>query len=238
MVRSGRSAGLTPAPCAAANPGLASDETAAADAPRNPRRELVFDIVTSLVYCLGLQEIPFSYTVVQPSIPFAASAIVVGMRIRAMASRHSAFYSPLLCCLHFLKSEGHDVLYSVLGPGQRSYALIRDGEVDIMQSAVSSNWNALERGLEPLPVHFAQINQRDGFFLVGRLPDPAFDWKKLEGRTLLADHGAQPLAMLKYAVQHRGVEWKKIKVVDAGTPEGMASTFQGGKGDYVHLQAD
>src|ERR1019366_6548866 len=45
MVRSGRSAGLTPAPCAAGNPGLASEETAAADAPRNPRRELVFDIV-------------------------------------------------------------------------------------------------------------------------------------------------------------------------------------------------
>src|SRR5450756_855429 len=47
MVRSGRSAGLTPAPCAAASPGLASDETAAAGAPGNPRRELVFDIVAS-----------------------------------------------------------------------------------------------------------------------------------------------------------------------------------------------
>ena len=117
-----------------------------------------------------------------------------------MASRHSAFYSPLLCCVHLLRTEGHEVPYSVLGPAQRSYALIRDGKVDIMQSAVSSNWNALERGLEPLPVHFAQINQRDGFFLLGRMPDAAFDWKKLEGRTLLADHGAQPLAMLKYAV--------------------------------------
>jgi len=159
------------------------------------------------------------------------------MPLRVMASRHSAFYTPLLCCLHMLKSEGHDVLYSVLASGQRSYALIRDGEVDIMQSAVSSNWNALERGLEPLPVHFAQINQRDGFFLVGRLPDPAFDWKKLEGRTLLADHGAQPLAMLKYAVQHNGVDWKKIKIVDAGTPEAMAAAFQSGQGDYVHLQA-
>src|ERR1039457_1988125 len=48
MVRSGRSAGLTPAPCAAAVAGLAKEETAAADAPRNPRRELVFDIVTFL----------------------------------------------------------------------------------------------------------------------------------------------------------------------------------------------
>ena len=154
-----------------------------------------------------------------------------------MASRHSAFYSPLLCGIHLLRSEGHEVPYSVLGPGQRSYALIRDGEIDLMQSAVSSNWNALERGVEPLPVHFAQINQRDGFFLVGRVPDPAFGWKKLEGRTLLADHGPQPLAMLQYAVRHNGAEWKKIKIVNAGTPEAMEAAFHAGKADYVHLQA-
>ena len=154
-----------------------------------------------------------------------------------MASRHSAFYSPLLCCIHVLRREGHEAIYSVLQPGQRSYALLRDGEVDVMQSAVSSNWNALERGVEPLPVHFAQINQRDGFFLVGRSADPAFEWKKLEGRTLLADHGLQPLAMLRYAVRHNGVEWTKIKIIDAGPPEAMAAAFQAGTGDYLHQQA-
>src|ERR1700693_2769614 len=119
------------------------------------------------------------------------------MPIRIMASRHSAFYSPLLCCITALKSEGQEVTYSVLGPGQRGYALLRDGQIDIMQSAVSSNWNLREMGVEPLPVHFAQINRRDGFFLAAREPDAAFDWKKLEGKTLLADHGPQPLAMLK-----------------------------------------
>ena len=106
-----------------------------------------------------------------------------------------------------------------------------------MQSAVSSNWNPRERGVEPLPVHFAQINQRDGFFLVGRHPDPAFEWKHLEGRTLLADHGLQPLAMLKFAVCHNGTNWDKIQVVDAGTPEKMAVAFKAGRGDYVHFQA-
>ncbi len=147
------------------------------------------------------------------------------MRIRVTASRHSAFYSPLLSCINLLRSEGHDVPYAVLGAGQRSYALIRDGATDIMQSAVSSNWNGREMGVEPLPVHFAQINQRDGFFLVAREPEPAFDWKNLEGRTLLADQGAQPLAMLKYAVKHNGADWKKTKVVRSGAA------------DYVHQQA-
>ena len=92
-----------------------------------------------------------------------------GMHFRIMASRHSAFYTPLLTCIAFLREDGHEVSYSVLGRGQRGYALLRDGEVDVMQSAVSSNWPLREQGIEPLPVHFAQINQRDGFFIVGRL---------------------------------------------------------------------
>jgi NitT/TauT family transport system substrate-binding protein len=159
------------------------------------------------------------------------------MPLRIMASRHSAFYSPLLCAIKFLRDEGQDVVYSVLGAGQRSHVLIRDGVVDIMQSGVSSNWKPRERGVEPLPVHFAQINCRDGFFLAGREPDPAFDWKKLEGKTLLADHGLQPLVMLKYAVQQNGADWTKIKVIDAGTPEKMAAAFSAGEGNYLHLQA-
>ncbi|MGP8245374.1 MAG: hypothetical protein ACLQVN_12755 [Bryobacteraceae bacterium] len=147
------------------------------------------------------------------------------MPIRVMASRHSAFYSPLLCSVRFLRQEGREAPYGVLAPGQRTHVLIRDGTVDVMQSAVSSNWNARERGIEPLPVHFAQINRRDGFFLTAREPDAGFEWKKLEGATLLADQGAQPLVMLKYAVRHNGVDWKKIKVVGAGPA------------DYAHYQA-
>ncbi|HEY1342981.1 MAG TPA: hypothetical protein VGF59_36010 [Bryobacteraceae bacterium] len=141
------------------------------------------------------------------------------MPIRVMASRHSAFYSPLLCTVEFLRRDGRDVTYSVLGPGQQTYALLRDRAADVIQSAVSSNWGARERGVEPLPVHFAQINCRDGFFVTTRQPDPAFDWKKLEGRTLLADQGAQPLAMLKYAVKHNGVEWSRVKALSRGEAE-------------------
>lgn len=159
------------------------------------------------------------------------------MRFRIMASRHSAFYTPLLTCIGSLREKGHEVSYSVLGPGQRGYALLRDGAVDIMQSAVSSNWGPREQGIEPLPVHFAQINQRDGFFMVGRQAESEFTWKSLEGKTLVADHGLQPLAMLKYALKHNGIDWKQIKVVNAGAPEKMEAAFGGGKGDYLHAQA-
>src|SRR5579863_2861397 len=131
------------------------------------------------------------------------------MTLRIMVSRHSAFYSPLISTIGagFLEREGLQAKYSILGKGQRSHVLLRDGEVDIMQSAVSSNWKPMERGEAPLPVHFAQINRRDGFFLVSRTPDASFQWKNLEGRALLADHAGQPMAMLRYAVRQQGVDW-------------------------------
>jgi len=159
------------------------------------------------------------------------------MRYRIMASRHSAFYSPLLCTVQFLRDAREEADYGVLARGQQTYVLLRDRQADIIQSAVSSNWNPRERGVEPLPVHFAQINQRDGFFLTGRQADPSFEWKQLEGKTLLADHGQQPLVMLKYAVSHNSADWSKIRVLDRGTPEKMVAAFLDGTGDYLHLQA-
>jgi NitT/TauT family transport system substrate-binding protein len=157
----------------------------------------------------------------------------VAAPLRIIASRHSAFYSPLLATI----ARGFPADYGVLAPGQRSQELFRIGVVDIMQSAPSSNWRPMERGESPLPVHFALINRRDGFFLTGRQPAPGFAWKDLEGRTLLADHGGQPLAMLRYASHYNGVDWSKINVLDRGTPEEMIDAFRRGEGDYVHLQA-
>jgi NitT/TauT family transport system substrate-binding protein len=159
--------------------------------------------------------------------------------LRITVSRHSAFYSPLISTIAagFLERQGLAAEYGILAKGQRSSDLIRDGKVDIMQSAVSSNWAPLDRGESELPVHFAQINQRDGFFLVGREPDPAFAWKKLEGKPLLADHGLQPLVMLKYAVVVNGADWGRLHSIDAGAPEDMQRTFRQGDADYIHLQA-
>jgi len=155
-----------------------------------------------------------------------------------MVSRHSAFYSPLISTIAggFLSGEGIAASYAVLQPGQRSHPLLRDGEVDVMQSAVGSNWGPMEKGDTGLPVHFAQINGRDGFFLAAREPDPDFNWKKLEGATLLADHGRQPLLMLQYAAHQQGIDWDKIQAIDAGSVEEIGAAFRAGRADYVHQQ--
>jgi NitT/TauT family transport system substrate-binding protein len=94
----------------------------------------------------------------------------------------------------------------------------------------------MDKGETNLPVHFAQINTRDGFFLAARAPDPEFHMRKLEGRHVLADHALQPLTMLRFAVIHNGGDWSRVERIDAGGPEAIAEAFRQGRGDYAHLQ--
>jgi NitT/TauT family transport system substrate-binding protein len=155
-----------------------------------------------------------------------------------MVSRHSAFYSPLIATIagSFLSEEGIEASYAVLPPTGGSHALLQRGDVDVMQSAPGSNWGPMEKGQKNLPVHFALINRRDGFFLTGRKPDPSFEWKTLERSSLIADHGGQPMLMLRYAAHVQGVDWSKIVVIDAGDVDEMDAMFRSGRGDYVHEQ--
>jgi len=159
-------------------------------------------------------------------------------QLRIVVSRHSAFYSPLIATLAggFLNEEGLDASYRALAAGESSHWLLARAEADIIQSAVSTNWAAMERGESNLPAHFAQINCRDGFFLVSRRVQQGFSWRSLEGATLLADHAFQPLAMLKYAGHCQGVDWTRVRLVDAGPPDRIAAAFRAGEGDYAHLQ--
>lgn len=162
------------------------------------------------------------------------------MLVRITASRHTAFYAPLLATMAagFLEKYGLAYTYGVLQPGETAAGMINSGRTDVMQSAPSTNWAKMERGETGFPLNFALINQRDGFFLVGReRRTRPFDWKELEGRALLADHGSQPLTMLRYAVEFNGADWNKINVMNAGSVEDMTATFRRGEGDFLHVQA-
>lgn len=155
-----------------------------------------------------------------------------------MVSRHSAFYSPLIGAIAggFLKNEGFDATYAVVPAGKGVQDLIGAGEIDVAQSAVSGSWSALEKGQQPKAVHFAQINERDGFFICARQPDPHFTWDKLAGRQVLVDGVGQPMAMFKYAAHKMGLDYSKINAINAGGPDEMDAAFRSGRGEYVHLQ--
>jgi NitT/TauT family transport system substrate-binding protein len=155
-----------------------------------------------------------------------------------MVTRHSAFYTPLLVTIGggFLAAEGMEADFSIAETPRDVLAGIHGGSVQVAQSAVSANFGALERGKKSPLVHFAQINERDGFMLVARAADETFAWSKLQGKKILVDHGRQPLAMFKYALHKEGLDFGTIEAVDAGASQAMEKAFRSGKGDYVHLQ--
>jgi NitT/TauT family transport system substrate-binding protein len=158
-------------------------------------------------------------------------------QIRIQFTRFSAFYSPLIATIAggFLKEEGLEPRHSIAPPGKSAIEGVVGGTVHVCQSAPSQGFGPLEKGQAPPAVHFAQINEMDGFFLTARAADPAFTWDKLRGQRVLVDHGGQPLAMFKYACHKRGLDFGSIQAINVPSDQ-MDQAFRRGEGDYIHQQ--
>ncbi|MFT5449062.1 MAG: NitT/TauT family transport system substrate-binding protein [Gammaproteobacteria bacterium] len=158
--------------------------------------------------------------------------------IKIQFTLFSAFYSPLISTMSggFLKEEGLDYEWSVAKPGVSALAAVENGSAHLVQSALSQGFTPLHKGQAPSTVHFAQVNEMDGFFITGREADPGFTWSKLEGAEVLVHHGGQPEAMFRYACHKAGIDFDKIKAINAGNAAQIDQAFRGGTGQYVHQQ--
>jgi len=158
-------------------------------------------------------------------------------QINIQFTRFSAFYSPLIATIAggFLREEGFEPRHSIAPPGKSAIEGVVSGAVHVCQSAPSQGFGPLEKGQQPPAVHFAQINEKDGFFLTARRPEPSFQWSALRGKKVLVDHGGQPLAMFKYACHRSGLDYSAIQAVNVPSDQ-MDGAFRGGEGDYIHQQ--
>ncbi len=159
-------------------------------------------------------------------------------KIRIQFTLFSAFYSPLISTMSggFLRAEGLDPEWSISPPGVSAIAALQDGSAHVVQSALSQAFTTLNDGGTPPAVHFAQVNEMDGFFLTGRDADPAFTWDKLEGSEVVMFKGGQPLAMFKYACHRAGIDFSKIKAICPGGAAEIDRAFRQGQGRYVQQQ--
>jgi NitT/TauT family transport system substrate-binding protein len=157
--------------------------------------------------------------------------------INIQFTRFSAFYSPLIATIAggFLRQEGLEPRHSVAPAGKSAIEAVVAGTVHVCQSAPSQGFGPLEKGQAPPAVHFAQINEMDGFFLTARAPDPSFTWAKLRDKPVLVDHGGQPLVMFKYACHKRGLDFASIRAINVPSDR-MDQAFRKGEGDYIHQQ--
>jgi len=158
-------------------------------------------------------------------------------QISIQFTRFSAFYSPLIATIAggFLRQEGLEPRHSVAPAGKSAIEAVVAGTAHVCQSAPSQGFGPLEKGQMPPAVHFAQINEMDGFFLTGRTPDPSFTWAKLRDKRVLVDHGGQPLVMFKYACHKRGLDFASLRAINVPSDQ-MDQVFRKGEGDYIHQQ--
>jgi len=159
-------------------------------------------------------------------------------KIKLMSLRHSAFYTPYLMTMAggFLKEQGLEYSYQPETAQQTVADSFLDGRCDVAQSAVATSFAALEKSEQPAWMHFAQINSRDGFFIAARKPEADFNWSNLQTKKVLVDHFFQPMAMFKYGLMKKEVNYLSLHIHDAGDVQQIEQAFRAGKGDYVHMQ--
>lgn len=159
--------------------------------------------------------------------------------VRVRFLRFSAFYGPVLVTIGggHLAAEGLEATYDTVTPGRTVEDGIRDGVIDVAQSAVAVHFRPWTNRVEMPHRHFALVNRHDGFFLARRGVAGPFDWNDLRGATIVADHFFQPMTLLKAALAARGITLDELHVVNAGTPAEMDEAFRAGVGDFVHLQS-
>ncbi len=159
-------------------------------------------------------------------------------RLRLMDTYRNLFYTPIYAAVAggFFYAEGLDVMFGTVPAGRPPLDMLRQDEVDIIQTGISRSLMALDEGDEDAPLHIAEINRRDGFFLVSRTPTDDWQWSDLEGSTLIPiGFTPVPLTSLTAAFRKHGVDIDSITMLKGLSADDALAAFRRGDADYIHM---
>ena len=104
------------------------------------------------------------------------------------------------------------------------------------RSAGSCARSSATSGESDAPLHFARVNDRDGFFLLGRRG--AFDWPDLLGkRLILFSEAPTPWYVLRALLRERGLDPDQIQAIPGLPAPEAAEAFQRGEADFLQAPA-
>ena len=159
--------------------------------------------------------------------------------LRLMETFRTVFYTPILVSVAggFLREEGLDVSFSTCPPQfPHPLSALKNGAADIVQSGIMRCIIALDWGAETTPLHFAEINARDGFFILGRDPQDEFSWESLRGASVIpVGFSPMPWASLQYAMRNNGVDPAGLDLMMGLSLDEAVSAFREGRADFIHL---
>ena len=159
--------------------------------------------------------------------------------LRLMETWRSIFYTPIYVSVAggFLDREGLDVEFSTC-PSQFPHPLsaLHHDAADVVQSGIMRSIIASDWGAETVPLHFAKINSRDGFFILGRRPQDSFDWESLRGsRVIPVGFSPMPWASFQFALRRHGLEPSDLDLMTGLSLGDAEAAFREGQAEYVHV---
>ena len=159
--------------------------------------------------------------------------------LRLMETWRSIFYTPIYVSVAggFLEREGLDVEFSTCPPQfPHPLSALHHDAADIVQSGIMRCIIASDWGAETVPLHFAKINSRDGFFILGRAPQMVFEWETLRGaRVIPVGFSPMPWASLQYALRRHGLEPSDLDLLTGLSLSEAVAAFRSGEAEYVHV---
>ncbi|MCY4367392.1 MAG: ABC transporter substrate-binding protein [Chloroflexi bacterium] len=160
-------------------------------------------------------------------------------QLRLMETFRTVFYTPIYITVAggFLESEGLDVNFQTCPPQfPHPLSTLNHGAADIVQSGIMRSIIASDWGAEVVPRHFAEINSRDGFFVVGRQPADGLQWSDFTGSTIIpVGFSPMPWASFQYALRNNGVALEGLNLMQGLGLNEAVEAFQAGRADFIHL---
>ncbi len=150
--------------------------------------------------------------------------------IRLSEVTHSIFYAPLYIAVNngYFDEENIDIKLSNGGGADKVMTAVISGSAEIGLMGPEATIYCHVEGQKDYPVIFGQLTKRDGSFLVGRNPEPDFDWKNLEGKRILAGRaGGVPAMTLQWVLNNNGVSTDDATLFDTSVAfDAMVGAFE------------
>ncbi len=155
--------------------------------------------------------------------------------VPVMEPFRSLFYAPQFVALHggHFAAEGLDVTVTTAGEGRTTTSALLDGSAKISLGGIMRSLGLADAGGGLLP-HFAEVNSRNGFFLVSRQPRPDFRWSDLAGKTVISFAEAPtPWQCMLTVLRREGVDPKSVTIERTLPVADAVAAFRAGHGDFL-----
>ena len=150
---------------------------------------------------------------------------------------HSIFYAPQYAAIElgYFEEEGIDLTLVNAGGADKVMTSLISGDAQIGFMGSEASIYVYQEGSDDPAVNFAQLTQRAGNFLVGREPEPDFQWENLKGKKVLGGRaGGMPQMVFEYILKKNGIDPKTDLSIDQSINFGLtAAAFTSNDADYT-----